>query len=439
MSGAAPDLDVVVIGAGVAGLAASRTLREAGRSHVVLEAAGRVGGRAWTGRPEALGGEVFDYGAIWLHAAERNPLVAIAEEAGEHLLDADPLRTRRTFVDARLATEAELRDYELAWDRFEAEAARLTAPGLPDVSLAEVARRLPDDPWALTVETWEGPIIAAADAETLSLRDWQNNLLSGGNLIPESGLGDFVARRLATDVPVRLNTPATRVRWKGQGGRVTIETGAGAVTASACIVTVSTGVLASGALRFDPPLPSRTQACIDALPMGLATKVALRASSPDRLDLPDSCAVDRRVARSGEPLMIFQFWPFGRNHVVGWIGGGPAWALLREGKAAAVDFARSELRNLFGARADRAFADGGSVVTGWGEDPRVRGAYAYAPPGSAPARAGLAEPLADGHLLFAGEACQEGLAGTVGGAYLSGAAAARQAATIASRGCGQYR
>ena len=78
-------------------------------------------------------------------------------------------------------------------------------------------------------------------------------------------------------------------------------------------------------------------------------------------------------------------------------------------------------------------------MTGWGEDPLVRGAYAYAPPGSAQARAGLAEPLADGHLLFAGEACHEGLAGTVGGAYLSGAAAARKAATIASRGCGQYR
>ena len=157
MSGAAPDLDVVVIGAGVAGLAASRTLREAGRSHVVLEAAGRVGGRAWTGRPEALGGEVFDYGAIWLHAAERNPLVA------------DCRRGRRTPARCRPAAHAANLRRCQAGDRggasglrtgvgpLRGEAARLTAPGLPDVSLAEVARRLPDDPWARDGRDLGGP------------------------------------------------------------------------------------------------------------------------------------------------------------------------------------------------------------------------------------------------------------------------------------------
>jgi monoamine oxidase len=99
-----------------------------------------------------------------------------------------------------------------------------------------------------------------------------------------------------------------------------------------------------------------------------------------------------------------------------------------------VDFARSELRRRFGARADAVFADQGAVVTGWGADSFVRGAYAYARPGQAGARAQLAEPLADGHLLFAGEACHDGLAGTVGGAYLSGTAAARIAAAACDAG-----
>jgi monoamine oxidase len=427
-----PEYDVVVIGAGVAGLAAASELRRAGCRHVVLEASGRVGGRAWTSRPSALGEAVFDQGAVWLHAAERNPLARIAEEAGEELLDANALRCSRTFVGDRLASDFELADYDEAWERFEAKAARLADPGLPDVSLAEVARRLPDDPWALTVETWEGPIIAAADADELSLEDWRRNALSGGNLMVPGGIGDLVQRRLGAEVDVRLNVPARRVRWKGPGGGVSVETDAGTVSGSACVVTVSTGVLAAGGIRFDPPLPPEVEASIHALPMGLATKVALSAVGPDRLGLPDFCSVDRQVVRSGEPTMIFSFWPFGRPYATGWIGGSAAWAMMREGDGAAADFARSELRRLFGARAGEVFEGGGVVVTGWGADPFVRGAYAYARPGQAGARARLAEPLAEGQLVFAGEACHDGLAGTVGGAYLSGAAAARVAAAAAA-------
>jgi len=89
---------------------------------------------------------------------------------------------------------------------------------------------------------------------------------------------------------------------------------------------------------------------------------------------------------------------------------------------------RAELRRSFGSRADALFADAPTLVTQWGSDPLVRGAYAYATPGNADARARLAEPLADGHLLFAGEACHVGYAGTLAGAWLSGEAAAGMAA-----------
>ena len=72
------DVDVVVIGAGLAGLGAATALRQQGRSAIVLEAADRIGGRAWTAYPPALGGVWFDMGAIWLHDAENNPLTPIA-------------------------------------------------------------------------------------------------------------------------------------------------------------------------------------------------------------------------------------------------------------------------------------------------------------------------------------------------------------------------
>ena len=419
------DVDVVVIGAGLAGLGAATALRAAGRSALVLEASGRIGGRAWTTYPAELGGVWFDMGAVWLHNAETNPLVPIARAAGETLLRSDELRVERTFVGTREATAEEYADYAGAWQRFEDRAAAILRTR-DDVPMAEVARSMPDDPWAVTVETWEGPIICVASADEFSLRDWLRNVLSGSNLVPDGGIGAFVARRLGDGLDIRLSTPVTRVSWGGAG--VSVETASGAVTARSAIVTVSTGVLAAGAIVFDPPLPVATQAAIDALPMGLAMKVALRANGPDRLGLPLHCSVDRQVKRSGDPTMGFQCWPYKRDYVQGWVGGPVAWELARAGDAAAVDFALGQLRALFGGRVDRVFAGGQRLVTRWDADPFVRGAYSFVRPGDADARMAFAQPLADGHLLFAGEACHDGMAGTVAGAWISGQDAARIAA-----------
>ena len=415
------ECDVAVVGAGVAGLAAATTLAAAGKTAIVLEASGRVGGRAWTAYPPSLNGAWFDMGALLLHAAERNPLVAIAERAGEKLRRVGDDRQERTFVGTRPATEAELTDYEAAWGRFTAKADELLSSS--DPPLAAVAAHLPADPWALTVEAWEGPVICAADAADFSLRDWRTNSLSGSNLVPEGGIGAFVSRRLSPGLDIRLATHVLRIGWHGP---ITLETNAGTIRARSAIVTVSTGVLAAGALAFDPALPAAHQAAIAALPMGLATKIVLPAKTQDRLDLPPHCLLDRRVEKAGEPMMIFQCWPYGRDYVQGWVGGRIAWALAREGDDAVADFARAELRRLFGARIDRVFGPA-ALVTHWESDPWVRGAYCYARPGEAAARAHLAEPLAGGRLIFAGEACHEGLAGTLGGAWESGERAARLA------------
>ncbi|MGH7209841.1 MAG: flavin monoamine oxidase family protein, partial [Acetobacteraceae bacterium] len=348
----------------------------------VLEAAGRIGGRALTIHQSELGGGLFEMGAIWLHSAEQNPLVPIAKARGESLLRAEDLRRKITFVGTRPANAAEIADFDGAWARFEAAADALLASGHPDVPLAAVARSLPDDPWAATIEAWEGPVICAVDADAYSLADWRTNELHGSNLVPECGIGTFITR-LAEGLDVRLDTPATRVRW---GTQVAVETARGTIIASSCIVTASTGALNAGMIAFDPPLPPDVQDCLHDLPMGLAMKVALRATGPDRLDLPPRCSVDHRVERAGDALMPFQCWPFGRDYVQGWIGGSAAWTLAKQGEAAAVDFALDQLRDLFGSRVNRLFAGGPRLVTHWDADPFIRGAYAYALPGHADAR-----------------------------------------------------
>ena len=274
-----------------------------------------------------------------------------------------------------------------------------------------------DDPWAATVAGWEGAIIAAADADALSLRDWRRNRLDGPNLSVRGGLGAFIARRLATDV--ELNTPATAIAWDGPAG-VRLETTRGTVRAAACIIAVSTGVLASGMIRFAPALPHSVQAAVAGLPMGLLSKVALPAAGSDRLGLPPDIGLARQMA-AGQANMAFMVWPGDMGHVIGFVGGRAAWALAGD-DAAAEALARDELRAMLGGGAR---LGEGAVVTGWATDPFALGAYAYAPPGQAGMRSVLETAFPAERLLFAGEACRtDGLAGTVGGAFASGRDAA---------------
>ena len=399
---------VVVVGAGAAGLSAAAHLRTQGVTVTLLEAGPCIGGRTRTARPAALDGEVLDLGAAWLHAADSNPLVGLAMPE-DGLINSDALGTERLFVAGREATAAERAEYDACWDAVE----RLE-PGAADISLAALMAAVPG-PWAPTVALWEGAIIAAADADDLSAQDWRRNLLPPPNLLPPAGLGDFVARRLAT--PAWLDTPATRIAWDGPGVRM--DTPRGTLQAAACILTVSTGVLMAGAICFDPPLPAAVQAAVDALPMGLATKVALPAADGDRLGIAGNSTLVRQIA-AGEAGMTFNAWPLGRGHLAGYMGGRTAWAVAGD-DAAAEAFAREQLRAMLGPvrLGPRA------VVTAWGTDPLFRGAYSYARPGHAGARAALAEAFPGERLLFAGEATRtDGLAGTVGGAWLSGRDAA---------------
>ena len=415
-------VDVVVVGAGVAGMSAASALRTAGLETVVLEASARIGGRAHTVTEPVLGGAWLDHGAIWLHSSETNPLVPIARAAGERLIDSDGQRHERTFVAGRPATGAELADYDGATARFYRAADWLLGRGGPDGCLADVARSIPDDPWARSIETWEGPIICAVDAEKYSLSDWKRNVLPGTNKRVAGGIGAFVARRLGIGLDVRLQTPVRRVRWDGPG--CVVVTDAGKITARACIVTVSTGVLAAGGIQFHPELPEDVGGAIFDVPMGLAMKVALPAVGADRLDLPDDTLIDRQW-QAGDPAIILTAWPRGKAFVSAWIGGDLAWELTRAGDAAAIGFVRDYLRKLFGGRIDALFAAGVGVVTQWGGDALFRGAYAYARPGAFAARDRIKTPVAGGRLILTGEAANtDGLAGTLGGAWLEGARAA---------------
>ena len=413
------DPDILVLGAGAAGIAATRECARLGLACTVLEARGRVGGRAHTDL--AALGAPFDLGATWLHAAGSNPLTPLARSLGFRTLDHDATGTRRRRVAGGWATPAQDAAFDAAYDAW-LDALR-AAPPEPDPSVAEFAPR--GGEWDATIAAWEGPTIAAAELRQLGLRDFLRNQLAPPNLLVERGQGTLLTA-LAEGLPVALGTPVTRLSWGARGVRA--EGPRGTLAARAAIVTLPAGVLAGDGVRFDPPLPADTEAALDGLPMGLLSKVGLRATGADRLDLPPLTGLDRQVGE-GEARMTFVAWPFGRAHLEGFVGGDLAWALEREGPGALAAHALDELVRLFGGRARRAVTADGALESGWGADPWSRGAYSHARPGMAAARATLGRPLAGGRLVFAGEHCHETLAGTLGGAWESGVLAARRVAS----------
>ncbi len=419
LASASTDYDVAVVGAGVAGLAAAKLLRGRGLRVALLEAGTRIGGRAWTDTPEILGGARFDHGAQWLHAAHRNPLIPLAESRGIVVHPDTPWHERALVMDGPgRAADGE------AYDRAEQQwqdcvTARLAGP---DIRLAEAADPVAGDPWTATIEAWEGAIIAAGDADVLSLHDWFANSLDGENYVAPHGLGNLVSRLLEPGAGAHLDTPVSGI--EAISGGVRLHTRSGVVRAGAAIVTVSTGVLRAEAITFSPPLPAEKRSALNGLPMGLLSKIVLRASGPDRLSLRPGTGAFRRLESRGAPFLSTIFWADNTDLAVGFVGGRAAWSFAGQ-PADAAAFMRQQLAGTFGYDIAQAFGPA-HLCTDWGENPLFRGAYAYATPGAAGARARLAAPIWDNRLVFAGEACAtDGLAGTVAGAYLSGVHAAQ--------------
>lgn len=411
----AAETDVLIIGAGVAGIATARALSARGLSCLVLEAKDRIGGRAYT---DATG---FDHGASWLHQANDNPLTALAEALGFETVDHDKLRQRLLFTEGRFATTAERRAFAAAEDHFWRVIEAAAADGAPDRPASDAAPQ--GGRFDPLVAHWEGAQICAAELARMSLHDFAATALDGPNLLLRRGLGMLVAT-LAEGLPITLNVPVTQLDW---GGSAVEARGAfGRIRARAAIITVSTGVLARGGITFTPDLPAEKRAAIKALPLGLLSKLSFPIPPGTLPEFGAFASLRRDIATPGDRPISWIARPFGAPVMLAFIGGSLAWELSRAGKRATEAHARAEFARVFGA--ETAAALGPPIITEWGADPHFLGSYSHAIPGGQAARRVLGEPLGDGRLIFAGEACHPRYAATVAGAWLSGEAAAQQLA-----------
>jgi monoamine oxidase len=404
------DAEIVVVGAGAAGIAAARRVLAANRKVVVVEAADRIGGRCWT--DTTTFGVPFDRGARWLYAQNTNPVARLARSVAMDVYAAP--HAQKIRIGRRNARAGETEDFLATLVRTN------RALGDPN-RRADVAAldAMPKDTgeWAKTLEFTLGPSMAGKDLKDVSALDLSRLEPRDAGAFCRQGLGALV-EKLAETVPVALNQPATRIVWGGRD--LAVETAAGRVAAKAVIVTVSPSVLTSGRIKFAPDLPKRQLDAAARLQLGSYDHIALElADNP--LGLQRDEFVVEKSDTNRTALLLANIGSSALCTVD--VGGSFGRDLAAQGEAAMVAFAIEWLTKLYGNDVKAAVRR--QAVTRWNASPFTLGAISAASPGAQGARKIVAEPL--GGLFLAGEAAHETLWGTVGGAWETGERAAEAA------------
>lgn len=407
------EVDVVVVGAGAAGLSAARRLQRSGISVQILESKGRIGGRAFTDRDTFA--VPFDHGCAWLSGGPYNPLVEFADENGfRYTPRFFPYLEDKTFVGSDDGgwlepTEAAERDRYLE----ECERAILAAgKEARDVSLAAVV-----DTTSSWANQFDGYLAAVQGGylHQCSTVDYASTRATGEELHLFDGYGTLI-EKLGEGLPVQLGTAVESIDWSGAGVRIV--TSQGSLSCKMAIITVSTGVLASNRIRFEPGLPAETREAIAGLPMGRLTKVAIQFDQKVYGSFSDDVLI--YYDDPGALLNIVMGYA-NSTMAVAYVGGTPADELEALGTDGAVKFLLDRLERVFGSKLEQHVV--AADCTRWGSDPDVGGSYAIQLPGHAGAREALSAPIAD-RLFFAGEATSKHHFGYAHGAFLEGQAAA---------------
>jgi monoamine oxidase len=407
------EADVAVIGAGAAGIAAARRLLEQGLTVAMIDARGRIGGRAVTVQ---IKGHPVDLGAHWLHAGPINPLVRLGRERGERLRRAPP--DGHLVVRGRPGRPDERRALDRAFALAE-EAMILAARNAEDQAAAKALP--PMGAFGRRVAKVHG-LVSGRPLDEVSLHDFPVMEYSDNHFIA-GGLGAYLAR-LAIGLPARLGTAATAIDWSGPGVR--IETPAGTLAARAAVLTAPMLVLQEGGIRFTPALPQGISEAIHGFTAGIYEHIVLHwpdapFEGADRL----ASLVGTRDQPPGLLTRIdgapFHFFELDQPAAASLDGRDPH---------APVRFARAVLAEQFGHRALKGLSS--PAATAWRHDPFARASWAVVPPGRVPIRNALKMPVGD-RLWFAGEALSRVQWGTVGGAWEEGERAAQEIGNVLAR------
>lgn len=409
--------EIVIIGAGMAGLAAAQRLRQAGLLALVLEARSRVGGRVWTDRSHG----VVEFGAEFVHGKKAVTWDLIGQ-AGLNATLWPPEELTGSPTAYLFAHQGDLlpstSDVPARTEKFYELAEQYEGP---EQSAAEFMNSLaPTGDLAAQFALQRLANVEAADVTRLSVQalglDRRRDTAGWGDDFHVNDGYDSLATFLAQGLEVSLNAAVTQIEWDETGATLSVTNGP-TIRARRIIVTVPLGVLQAGTLRFCPALPRQKEQAINALAMGSVVKLALWFEQ----------AFWPPFAFLHSDGMVLAWWPVYSEQgavLMGYTGGPEALKLAALGNERAVEQGLAEVTALFGSAAREMFVKG--QLVDWASDPWARGAYTYTPVGAGNARAELAAPVGS-TLFFAGEAtCTNGHPATVHGAIESGRRAAEE-------------
>lgn len=411
---------VIVIGAGMAGLAAADALSQRGLQVTVLEAADRIGGRVYTNHEI---GVPVDLGASWIHGTQRNPLTALANEHDvvRVATNGDDMVLHNS--DGSLVADRELERAEAYLESVLERVYLIHLTQRADMTVREAVDQviagddLTDRERELFEYTLAANIVAATaeNPERLSLKAlFQLDAFSGDEVIFPGGYHQLI-EPLATGLDIRLNHRVGEIAYNEQG--VVVQTNQGAFQADYALVTVSVGVLKAGAITFAPALPDTKQTALRRLGMGVLNKVVLHypEETPWPFETENVSVLDAPPRRE---LAFINMQPLtGSKTLLAFTYGDGARRLEDQTNETIVAEMVAALRRSYG---DDFPMPQGSLVTRWQDNPNTLGSYSYAAvDGGRHDRLTLSEPVS-GRLFFAGEATHPTHPSTVHGAYLSG-------------------
>ncbi|MCE7980276.1 MAG: FAD-binding protein [Caldilinea sp. CFX5] len=432
LDSAAAQADVtIVIGAGIAGLAAARLLVDRGRRVIILEGRNRIGGRIWSERswPNAP----LDLGASWIHGVRGNPLTALADALKLPRKATDFENSASYAADGRALTDKQVQtfvdNFDAVYEAMETIREERDADGLPDIPLKNVfeqilTQRRDSATMQRALRWYINTTIEheyAADSSDLSLYYWddQNESLPGGDVVFPQGY-DQIFTNLVKGLEIRLGQIVQNIAYGSSG--VTVTTNQGQVTGTRAIITLPLGVLKRGSVTFTPALPAAKVSAINRLNMGVLNKTYLRFSrvfwdqEAEWLDY-----IGERTGEWAEWLNIFYYTK--QPVLLGFNAGAYGAQIESLSDEAIVAGAMTTLRTIYGSSIPNPEA---WQITRWGSDPFAYGSYSHVPAGATSAdRTTLAKPVGN-RLYFAGEATHRQYPSTVHGAFMSGQRAAQQ-------------